>query len=276
MMVKDLDWSRLQTYLPPRAVESNKRDYGHALLIGGNAGMAGAIMLASLGAARAGAGLTSVATHPQHAAFINVQQPEIMVHAIAQQRDLTALLLKATVLGIGPGLGQDRWARKCFQQVLRSDLPLIIDADGLNLLAKNSTHRDSPAQRNWILTPHPGEAARLLDRSIADVQADRVTAIKTLQHRYGGTIVLKGHHTLIATPQDIYLCKAGNPGMASGGMGDLLTGIITGLVAQQLPLDIAAQIGVYIHATAGDKAAIEGMRGMLATDLLPFVRTLLN
>ena len=149
---------------------------------------------------------------------------------------------------------------------------MIVDADALNLLAKDPIQND-----NWVLTPHPGEAARLLDCDTTQVQSDRFAAARELQQRYGGVIVLKGSGTIIINGEgDVAVCTAGNPGMASGGMGDVLTGVIAGLVAQGLSNDTATCLGVCLHAEAADRAATNGERGMLATDLMSHIRTLVN
>ena len=148
----------------------------------------------------------------------------------------------------------------------------MVDADALNLLAQESATRD-----NWILTPHPAEAARLLGVTTAQIQVNRLHAVQALQQHYGGVSVLKGMGSLVcAVTRPIAICEAGNPGMSSGGMGDALTGIIAGLLAQGLSLADAACAGVYIHAKAGDIAAQEGERGLLASDLMPHLRTLVN
>jgi NAD(P)H-hydrate epimerase len=183
------------------------------------------------------------------------------------------LLARATVVVIGPGLGTDRWAMGLLDAALNCPLPLVVDADALNLLASEPLPRG-----NWILTPHPGEAARLLGQTSAAIQADRFGAIRALQQRYGGTCVLKGAGSLVlpGTAAVPAVCMEGNPGMASGGMGDVLSGVIGGLAAQGLPLPEAACLGVVLHARAADRAAAEGERGMLATDLLPHLRALVN
>jgi hydroxyethylthiazole kinase-like uncharacterized protein yjeF len=158
------------------------------------------------------------------------------------------------VVAIGPGLGRERLGPNLLRAVLASDKPLVIDADGLNLLAID------PVFANWILTPHPGEAARLLKMTPAEVEADRFTAVEELALRFGGVAVLKGAGSLIASKADglVALCSTGNPGMASGGMGDVLTGVIAALLAQGLPPFAAAQAGVYLHGLAGDLAAQAG------------------
>lgn len=265
----------VKTALKPRLRHAHKGHHGHSLLIGGTAGMSGAIQLAGTAALRCGSGLVSIATHPAHAAWLNLHRPELMVHAIepadpAQQ--LRSLLNKKTALGIGPGLGKDAWAQQLLLLALDAGLPMVIDADALNLLAGMNRRQD-----NWILTPHPAEAARLLACSTADIEADRVTAARTLQQRFGGVCVLKGAGTLITSEQGVAFCTSGNPGMASGGMGDVLTGIITALLAQGLDNMTAAQIGVQIHADAADQAALQGgERGLLASDVIGLLQSRVN
>ncbi len=236
--------------------------------------MAGAARMAGEAAARCGAGLISIATRAAHAGLQAAVRPELMFHGVEDADDLAPLLVRATVIAIGPGLGRGDWARTLLHAALASDKPLIIDADGLNLLAVEPAFRE-----HWILTPHPGEAARLLKMTPTDVEADRFAAVEDLALRYGGVAVLKGAGSLIASREEgqVALCTAGNPGMASGGMGDVLTGVIAALVAQGLPLFAAAKAGVYLHGLAGDQAAqAGGERGLLATDLLPFLRQAVN
>lgn len=262
----------LAARLPRRDRTAHKGRHGHVLIVGGDAGMAGAARMAAQAAARVGAGLVSIATHPRHAAFCATVQPEIMCHAVADGHDLRPLLQRADVVAVGPGLGTAAWGKGLFDTVLDSGLPLVVDADALNLLAQD------PARRhNWVLTPHPGEAARLLEMSVGEIQSDRFTAVRALAARYDGVAVLKGAGSLIAgTTGPVAVCAAGNPGMATGGMGDVLTGVIAGLVAQGLGLPEAARLGVHLHARAGDAAACDGERGMLATDLLPELRYWVN
>ncbi|MGB6976981.1 MAG: NAD(P)H-hydrate dehydratase [Gammaproteobacteria bacterium] len=263
----------LAAYLPKRRTDAHKGDFGHVLVIGGDYGMAGAVRMTAEAAARTGAGLVSVATHADHVAIVSGNRPELMCHAVNSPETLLPLLDKANVIAIGPGLGQSEWSKHLLAVVLDLAKPKVIDADAINLLAKNPTRRN-----DWILTPHPGEAARLLQTSTQQIQADRLTAVRALQRRYGGVAVLKGAGTMIcAGENEIYVCAAGNPGMASGGMGDVLTGIIAGLLAQGLSLSQAAQVGVYLHARAGDEAARHmGERGLLALDLMPYLWHLVN
>lgn len=268
-----MDRPALGPLTSPRPADAHKGAFGHVLVVGGAPGMPGAARLAAEAAARCGAGLVSVATHPAHAAGLNSGRPELMVHPVASADQLADLLARATVVAVGPGLGQGPWSRGLFEQVLDSGLPLVVDADALNLLA-----RDPLKRNNWVLTPHPGEAARLLQSSAAAVQRDRFAAVRELQARYAGVAVLKGPGSLVAAAEaPLRLCALGNPGMASGGMGDVLSGVIAALCAQGLPLFDAARSGVWLHARAADRLAAEyGERGLLAADLIPVIRRLLN
>lgn len=259
--------------LAPRRRGAHKGDFGHVLVIGGDHGMAGAVRMAAEAAVRSGAGLVSVATRAQHAALISLARPELMAHGVEDGQALAPLLARADVIALGPGLGRGDWSRAVFDMAMASGLPLVVDADGLNLLAEAPRRRE-----DWILTPHPGEASRLLGTSTAMIEKDRYAAVQELQQRYGGAVVLKGAGTLVRGPRgEVAVCDAGNPGMATGGMGDVLTGIIAGLRAQGITLADAAGLGVLLHAMAGDRAAADGgERGMLATDLLQHLRPLLN
>ena len=268
-----IDWQQQASRLSPRSRTAHKGDFGHVLVIGGELGYAGAALMAAEAAARSGAGLVSVATRLSHAAQFSARRPELMCHGVEQTEALTPLLQKATVVAIGPGLAQTSWSMAMFDRVLQSNLPLVVDADALNLLAAEPMQRD-----NWVITPHPGEAARLLRISSRQIQQNRFQAAADLQRRYGGVVVLKGAGTLVvgASERPPAVCSEGNPGMASGGMGDLLTGIIASLVAQGEDMEDAASMGVCLHGAAADLAAREGERGMLAEDLMPGIRTLLN
>jgi len=256
--------------LPSRQRYSHKGYYGHVLVIGGERGYTGAIRLASEAALRVGAGLVSVATRPEHANLINVGRPELMCHGVENTVQLTPLLDKATIVIVGPGLGRSSWAKELFIAVINAGKPLIVDADGLSFLA-NARIKNA----GWILTPHPGEAAQLLHCSTEDIEQDRFAAVSAIQDRYAGIAVLKGAGTLIASYQGIAVSNTGNPGMASGGMGDTLAGVIGGLLAQGLLPKDAAQQGVYLHGLAGDRAAEQhGERGLLASDLMPYLSQL--
>ncbi|MGA2655435.1 MAG: NAD(P)H-hydrate dehydratase [Gammaproteobacteria bacterium] len=258
--------------LAPRDKNANKGDFGTVLIIGGAPGMSGAPLMAAQAALRAGAGKAIIATHPSHATGLIVNCPQVMCYGVEDVRELQALLTLATHVVVGPGLGQTAWSHELFTAVLSRSLPMVVDADALNLLAKQPITRE-----HWILTPHVAEAARLLNCSLEEIINDRHNASIALQKKYGGVIVLKGAGTLIIDKNHKpSQCAAGNPGMASAGMGDILSGLIAALVAQGLSLFDAAELGVNIHANAGDLAAKQGMRGMMATDLLPFIRQLVN
>lgn len=259
--------------LAPRERTGHKGLYGHLLIIGGDHGMPGAARVAAESGARVGAGLTSIATRADHGPILNLTRPELMCYGVETSDDLVPLIKRANALTVGPGLGQEEWGENLFKAAIASNLPMVVDADALNMLSKNPQHYD-----NWVLTPHPGEAARLLGCSSAEIQADRFKAAQELQKRYGGIIVLKGSGTLINNGEvPTRLSTWGNPGMGSGGMGDVLAGVIGGLLAQGFPLMNAACVGVTLHGMAGDKAAEkDGERGMLAMDLIPHLRHLSN
>jgi ADP-dependent NAD(P)H-hydrate dehydratase / NAD(P)H-hydrate epimerase len=267
-----MDWSMIRNKLPLRALNAHKGDFGHVLVIGGDYGMGGAVRLASESAVRLGAGKVSVATRPEHVCIVS-DCPELMCHQVSSLTDLIPLLATADVIVVGPGLGQSDWSKMLWQAVKDTNIPMVVDADALNLLSKNPIKHD-----NWILTPHPGEAARMLGSATDAVQSDRFAALKALNSKYGGVCVLKGAGSLLGSEAELTaICRAGNPGMASGGMGDLLSGIIAALLAQQLSLQDAAEVGVLLHASAADVAASEdGERGMSASDVLKYARQLAN
>lgn len=251
--------------LPPRTRCANKGNYGHVLVIGGEHGMAGAVRLAGESALRAGAGLVSVATRAGHVGALNAARPELMAHGVDGPQALAPLLERASVLALGPGLGQGAWGHALWLTALEAGKPLVLDADGLNLLAHEPRRFAVPA----VLTPHPGEAARLLGVATAAVEQDRFAAVRELARRHDAVVVLKGAGSLVADPDGrLDVCPWGNPGMASGGMGDLLTGIVAALLAQGCNAWRAACLGVGLHARAGDRAARQGERGLLASDLL--------
>ncbi|HEY5733276.1 MAG TPA: NAD(P)H-hydrate dehydratase [Gammaproteobacteria bacterium] len=249
----------------------HKGQCGHVLVIGGNSGMAGAPLLAGRAALRSGAGLVSIATRPQNTMGMVSAQPELMVHGIEEVRAVDRLIDNASVIVIGPGLGRDSWAHGLLDRVMQSRKPMVVDADGLTLLAHE------PARcENWVLTPHVGEAARLLGSTNDEVSNDRFSAVVQIQQQYGGVAVLKGAGTLVSS-SDIRLCPYGNPGMATAGMGDILSGIIGALMAQGLAQARAAELAVWAHARAGDiEAEANGERGMVAGDILNRLRTVLN
>jgi len=267
-----IDDSILRRGLKPRARGAHKGDFGHVLVIGGGAGMPGAVRLCAEAALRAGAGRVGVATDPGHAAMLVATRPEIMSHAVSGADDLLQLLNNIDVIAFGPGLGRSPWAGELYGVVAADERPSVWDADALNWLAL------SPATaKNRVITPHPGEAGTLLGSSAAAVQSDRPRALRDLRARFGGIVVLKGAGSLVSSVTDVpWLSTSGNSGMAAPGMGDVLTGVIAGLMAQGLPAQDAAVIGVETHARAGDRAAEAGQRGMLASDLMAELRGVLN
>ncbi len=272
-LARRLTEQSLYGLLPPRRRDMHKGDAGHVLVIGGDRGMPGAARLAAEAAYRAGAGLVMLATHPEHPAQIGASRPEIITYGVSSAAELRPLLARADVIAVGPGLGRREWGSALFGAALDASIPMVVDADALNSLAA-----DPLMHRDWVLTPHPAEAGRLLGMSAQDVQADRFAAVRELVASYGGVCVLKGAGTLVASLYNgvVSVCDRGNPGMASGGMGDVLTGTIAGLRAQGLFSPDAAHLGVWAHAAAGDDAAAAGEIGLLASDLYPFIRARLN
>lgn len=258
--------------LPARPRAAHKGDFGHVVVVGGGPGMPGAVRITGEACLRTGAGLVTVATHPSHHASVTVARPELMCRAASDSNDIEDLLARATVVALGPGLGGSEWGEEMFAAAIECKRPLVVDADGLNILAGRELRRD-----DWILTPHPGEAARMLGTTTAAIQADRPAALASLVERFGGTVVLKGAGSLISSESgQPWLCTAGNPGMAAPGMGDALTGIVAALRAQGFDAEDAAVLGVDIHARAGDAAAARGERGMLVSDLLEEIRAWVN
>jgi ADP-dependent NAD(P)H-hydrate dehydratase / NAD(P)H-hydrate epimerase len=261
-----LDWHWLRSHLSRLPRTAHKGDCGHLLVIGGAPGMPGAVRLAGEAALRSGAGLVSIATHPQHASGIAQQRPELMCQGVEDAERLRPLLRKASMVVLGPGLGTSDWSLALFEEALTCDRPRLLDADGLNLLAQQPRRL-----QDTIITPHPGEAARLLGCPSAVIQGDRFAAAEALRQGFAPVVVLKGAGTLIAADGDrpVGLCSGGNPGMASAGMGDVLSGIIAALAGQGLGLREAAELGVALHAEAADRAARRlGERGLLASDLI--------
>jgi NAD(P)H-hydrate epimerase len=265
----------LAAKLGQRARNTHKGSFGHVLVVGGMRGMSGAVRLCGEAALRSGAGKVTLATDPTHAAYVNQGRPELMVRAIDAEDTLLSLLNGDFTVAVGPGLGTTDWSRALLNTCLESLVPLVVDADGLNLLAQRLQHGPLSHDR-WILTPHPAEAARLLACRVDEVQQDRVGSAIEIAKRLGACIVLKGCGTVVADASGQYaICSGGNPGMATAGSGDVLTGVIAALLGQGMSCFDAARAGVAAHAMAGDFAAASlGELGMIAgdiTDALPEV-----
>ncbi|MFZ9086276.1 MAG: NAD(P)H-hydrate dehydratase [Steroidobacteraceae bacterium] len=270
--LRRLDDAEGRQWLRPRRRSAHKGDHGRVLLVGGGPGMPGAIRLAAEAALRVGAGLVVVATRPEHVSAVVAGRPEIICHGVEDAAGLSPLLEACDVLAVGPGLGRDGWAYALWRAALECPVRTVMDADALNFLAAEPRRRD-----DWVLTPHPGEAARLMAVPTGRIQADRLAAVRDLQSRFGGACVLKGAGSLVLCSEgSVGLCDAGNPGMAVAGMGDVLTGIIAGLLAQGLPLGVAARVGTRLHARVGDAEARRGERGLLASDLIAGLRPWVN
>lgn len=266
------DASALTRWLKPRKPTSHKGNHGRLLVVGGDAGTAGAVRMTAEAALRTGSGLVRVLTHKDNIIPILTARPEVMVDELTDKR-LKEALEWADVIAVGPGLGQREWGKQALKAVAGSEKPMLWDADALNLLAISAEKR-----QNRIITPHPGEAARLLNIETSEIESDRLHAAQILAQQYGGVVVLKGAGTIIASEQgEMAFADVGNAGMASGGMGDLLSGIIASLMGQQLPLFGAACAGCVAHGAAADAVAAQrGTRGMLATDLLDLLWQFVN
>jgi len=276
-LMRRIDESEIAATLPRRARDIHKGSNGRVLIVGGGDGMPGALRLAGVAALRSGAGLVTVAGATGNLVAVTAAHPELIYLPVASDTSLEESLGAANVIAIGPGLGTGEWARQLWLQLLTLRPPaVVVDADALNLLAR--APQALPA--DWILTPHPGEAARLLGVDTVAVQADRLAAVRALHARYGAVTVLKGAGTLVASgPADaieLHICDRGNPGMATAGMGDVLTGVIAGLRAQGADAARAARVGVLLHALAGDSAAQAGQRGLIASDVLAELRGWMN
>lgn len=258
--------------LAPRPPTAHKGQYGRVLVIGGDHGFAGAALLSAESALRSGAGMLTLATRPEHVPAALVRMPEVMSAGVSSANQLMGLIAAASVLVVGPGLGQGSWGRSLLSVAASSNKPQVWDADALNMLAAGQA--SIPA--NGVITPHPGEAARLLGIGTREVQADRPAAARALAKKYQVVCVLKGSGSLVADAQGrLALCDRGHPAMASAGLGDVLAGLIGALLAQHMAPFEAACLGVWLHAKAGEEAGAAG-RGLLASDLIAVIRRLLE
>jgi NAD(P)H-hydrate epimerase len=273
-----MDLDDLLEHYPSRDADAYKNQFGHAMVVGGDLGFGGAAAMAAESALRVGSGLVSVATRPEHVAAILARQPEIMVSGIISGQELEPLLDKPSVLIVGPGLGRSPWSEQLLQKAVATGLPMVMDADALNIIAEGRVV-PNPNGSRWVMTPHPAEAARLLNISVTEVQVDRFSAVIKLQKKFNAVVLLKGAGTLVASSEvdQIKVCPYGNPSMATGGMGDMLSGIIGGLLAQGLEPFQAAQLGCCLHSAAADLAVeVRGARGLVATDITASLTAILN
>lgn len=274
---KCLDWVLLRSHLIHRMHSAHKHQFGHVLILGGDKGMPGAARLAAEAALRVGAGLVTVVTHAEHAGALLCGRPELMLSATHDGHVSSELFSKATAIVVGPGMSDSIWSRNLLSAALQSTAPKLIDAGALRLLSEE----DDGRRDDWILTPHPGEAASLLGGVAKDIQESRFASVELLQQNFGGYIVLKGAGSLLQSPKSAnetlpQVCPYGNPGMASAGMGDVLSGVIGGLLAQGYGFELSAQLGLCIHSLAADLAAKDGETGLLASDLYSHIRQLVN
>jgi len=266
-------YPKISQHLPKIKNTQHKGNNGRVVVLGGGeAQYSGAVCLSGEAALRSGAGLVSVCVAPKSEVLMARGPAELMCYAVEVPDNISSIMAQADVLVVGPGLSQNAWAQKCFKAALSLNKLTVLDADGLNLLAKNPQERE-----NWILTPHPGEAARLLNQSIEDCEADRLSTAQALQNKYGGTIILKGASTIVLdTNGKVFIVEGKVPALATGGTGDILAGLVGGLWAQGLTASHAAQVAVSVHRESGYLEQTFGPRGMMASDLLLHIRSLLN
>lgn len=265
--------------LTPRAPETHKGDVGHVLVLAGSEGLTGAAALCSLGALRAGAGLVTLGI-PKSLNDIKVKLTEVMTKPLPETKarslslqalpEILDLIERVDVVALGPGLSQQPETKRLVQQLLpRVTKPLVVDADGLNAMAEEPKIL-SRLTLPIVVTPHPGEMGRIIRLSAQDVQRDRERIATEFAVKYNVVVVLKGHRTVVSSfDGQVFINETGNPGMATGGCGDVLTGAIAGFLGQGLTLFDAARLGVYLHGLSGDMAAEEiGEVGLIASDVL--------
>lgn len=261
-----LNEDEISHIIPVRNIDANKGDFGNVLIVGGDHGMGGAVIMAAQAACRSGAGKVTVLTRKDHVAPLMTSLPHVMSFAYEGQENLQDSLKGKTLIVIGPGLGQSQWSQELFDFFMTSNLPKIIDADALNLLAKSQQNYDLS---NAVITPHPKEAARLLASEVTTIQQDRSLAIENLYKKYGAITVLKGSNSLIFGGDQLHLCPYSDPAMSVAGMGDILTGLIAGLSTQNISLETAVILGVYVHIlSAMDVSDQRGEIGICPMDIL--------
>ena len=260
-----------------RPTDAHKGDFGHVLVVGGNIGFGGAGLLASKAAVHSGAGLVSLATRSCHLSASLSFCPEVMVKPVDSGQALEKHLNSPSIICLGPGLGKDYWSEqviyKSLEAAKKNNLPMLIDADGLNLLPK--FQKKLPLPKKIILTPHVGEASVLLNTSKENIKKNRIKSAIKISKKFSAVVVLKGKDSVVCWKDKYFICEKGNAGMATGGMGDVLSGIISSFVAQKMTLFNAACLGVDLHAEAADEYADTlGENGLTPTDVLEIVKEL--
>jgi ADP-dependent NAD(P)H-hydrate dehydratase / NAD(P)H-hydrate epimerase len=272
-----LDETLVRALLPRREADTHKGTYGHLLVVAGSAGKTGAAVMAGQSAMRAGAGLVTIATTAEAGPLVESRCMEVMVETLACER-VDDLLDGKRAVALGPGLSTAEGISALAASLLGAlEVPAVIDADGINILASEPGvlgRVSSPL----VLTPHPGEMARLTGKSVPDIQADRIGAARDAASIFRAVIALKGARTVVAAPDGrVFVNPTGNPGMASGGMGDVLTGLVGGFLAQGLPALDATLLAVHLHGLAGDRGAARlGQHALVATDVLAEVPAILR
>jgi hydroxyethylthiazole kinase-like uncharacterized protein yjeF len=276
LIPKPITRKQVMANFPSRPRDSHKGMFGTVAVIGGATGMIGAALLAARAALKMGAGCVHVALLAENAPGVDMLQAELMLHSASDALHLSDV----NVLAIGCGMGISKTAYKLLYEALKLKIPLVLDADALNLLASHPDFQDDLCVRMYpsVLTPHPGEAARLLGCHTKEIQADRIAAVQQLAQKFNCSVVLKGADSLCVNRDGkLFVNKTGNPGMSSAGMGDVLTGMIAAFIAQGLTADNALLLAVHLHGAAGDALAEQHASiGMSATEVTEWARWLLN
>lgn len=268
-----VDWQTLRSSIPRRPRVAHKGQFGHVLVVAGDRGFGGAGILAAEAAARSGAGLVTLATRPEYVVPALSRCPSVMVQGVIHGSELPPLMAAADVIVCGPGIGQGAWGQQMLQQVLASGKPQVLDADALNLMAA----RVAQPVDHQILTPHPGEAARLLDCKVGDIEIDRIRAAEQIQRLFGGVALLKGAGTVVASGSGVAdVISGSNPGMATGGMGDVLSGILGSFLAQLGDGRLSASVAAALHLAAANRASeTRGYASLLPMDVIEALPALL-
>ncbi len=265
-LARRVDWAGIRTAIPRRSSVAHKGSFGHVLIVAGDRGFGGAGMMAAEAASRSGAGMVTLATRPEYVSPALARCPSVMVQGLIHGSELPPLISAADVIVCGPGIGKGAWGQQMLQQVVASGKPRVLDADALNLMASRVAQ---PAD-NHILTPHPGEAARLLSCEVGDIESDRVGAAERVRQLFGGVILLKGAGTIVASGRALPdIINGSNPGMATGGMGDVLSGILGSLYAQLGDAHLSASAAAALHLASANRASqTRGYMGLLPMDVI--------
>ena len=273
-MIKEFNFDSLEKSIPERSSNSHKGDFGKVMIVGGSEGMGGAAILSSEASLFSGAGLVHLSTHPINVEASLKRNPEVMAYGIDKSFSIPENI---DVLLCGPGLKNDEWSKNVFDEIISANNfgAVILDAGALHFIGENNLE----TSKNKVLTPHPGEAAKLLGISNNEVQEDRINAAKSISNKFSASVILKGKETIICSygDEELFICTEGGPELSSGGTGDVLAGVLSALIAQKVDITDACKISVAVHARAGEEFRNKtGEIGLNASSLIPTIRDLLN